>query len=95
VDEARVGELVGSGHRRGDRTDDQRRRRICLVPSRAVVAQRVRRDDPAAPAGTLAWSWATTGPNDICGLAVSFDDKLGLRHFIGGAEPNAGVSCTP
>lgn len=50
---------------------------------------------PPQPTGSIAWSWETSGPNDICGLAVSFDDKLGLRHFIGGAEPNAGVSCTP
>ncbi|HEY0989003.1 MAG TPA: hypothetical protein VGD80_18170 [Kofleriaceae bacterium] len=50
---------------------------------------------PAQPAGSIAWSWETSGPDDICGLAVSYDDKLGLRHFVGGADPNAGVSCTP
>jgi hypothetical protein len=31
----------------------------------------------------------------VCGRAVSYDDKLGLRHFIGGADANAGVTCTP
>jgi hypothetical protein len=50
---------------------------------------------PAQPSGSIAWSWDTSGPNDICGLAVSYDDKLGLRHFLGGADPNAGVTCTP
>jgi len=49
---------------------------------------------PATPSGTLPWTWAATGPNDVCGLAVSYDDKLGLRHFIGGADPEPGVSCT-
>jgi hypothetical protein len=50
---------------------------------------------PPQPSGSIAWSWTATGPNDICGLAVSYDDKLGLRHFIGGADPNAGITCTP
>jgi hypothetical protein len=49
---------------------------------------------PAQPTGSIAWSWEASGPNDICGLAVSYDDKLGLRHFVGGADPNAGVTCT-
>lgn len=50
---------------------------------------------PAQPSGSIAWTFPTTGPNDICGFAVSYDDKLGLRHFIGGADANAGVTCTP
>jgi len=50
---------------------------------------------PAEPSGTVAWDGALMHPNDICGLAVSFDDKLGMRHFIGGADPNPGVTCTP
>jgi hypothetical protein len=50
---------------------------------------------PAVPSGSIPWSWDASGPDDICGLAVSYDDKLGLRHFLGGAEPNAGVSCAP
>lgn len=50
---------------------------------------------PAQPSGSIAWTFPATGPNDVCGLAVSYDDKLGLRHFIGGADPNAGVTCTP
>jgi hypothetical protein len=49
---------------------------------------------PAQPSGSIAWAWAATGPDDVCGLAVSYDDKLGLRHFLGGADPNPGVSCT-
>ncbi|MCX5747188.1 MAG: hypothetical protein NT062_32360 [Proteobacteria bacterium] len=50
---------------------------------------------PAQPTGSVAWSAAALRPDEICGLAVSFDDKLGLRHFIGGADPNPGVSCAP
>ncbi len=50
---------------------------------------------PPQPSGSIAWSWAATGPGDVCGLAVSYDDKLGLRHFIGGADPNPGVTCSP
>jgi hypothetical protein len=50
---------------------------------------------PAQPSGSIPWAWTTTGPDDVCGLAVSYDDKLGLRHFIGGAEPNPGVTCSP
>jgi len=49
---------------------------------------------PAQPSGSIAWTWAASGPADICGFAVSYDDKLGLRHFIGGADADAGVSCT-
>lgn len=50
---------------------------------------------PAQPTGSVAWTDAAIRPDDICGLAVSFDDKLGLRHFIGGADANPGVTCTP
>ena len=50
---------------------------------------------PPQPSGSIAWTFTATGPADVCGLAVSYDDKLGLRHFIGGADPNAGVTCTP
>jgi len=50
---------------------------------------------PAQPSGSIPWTWAATGPADVCGLAVSYDDKLGLRHFIGGADPDPGVTCTP
>ena len=50
---------------------------------------------PAQPSGSIAWTWTATGPADVCGLAVSYDDKLGLRHFLGGADPDPGVSCTP
>ena len=50
---------------------------------------------PAQPSGSIPWTWAATGPADVCGLAVSYDDKLGLRHFLGGADPNPGVTCAP
>jgi hypothetical protein len=50
---------------------------------------------PAQPSGSIAWTFPVTGPDDVCGLAVSYDDKLGLRHFLGGADPNPGVTCTP
>jgi hypothetical protein len=50
---------------------------------------------PAQPSGSIAWTFPATGPDDVCGLAVSYDDKLGLRHFLGGADPNASVTCTP
>ncbi len=50
---------------------------------------------PAEPMGTVAWTGPATTPGSVCGLAVSYDDKLGLRHFIGGADPNPGVVCTP
>jgi hypothetical protein len=49
---------------------------------------------PAQPSGTIAFPGPATGAADICGLAVSFDDRLGVRHFIGGAQPNPGVTCT-
>ena len=50
---------------------------------------------PAQPSGSIPWTWQATGPGDVCGLAVSYDDKLGLRHFLGGADPDPGVTCTP
>jgi hypothetical protein len=49
---------------------------------------------PAQPSGTVAWTGGAMSPNDICGMAVSYDDKLGLRHFEGGVDPNPGVSCS-
>lgn len=50
---------------------------------------------PAVPSGTIAWAASAMAPNDICGMGVSYDDKLGLRHFEGGADPNPGVTCSP
>ena len=51
---------------------------------------------PADPtSGSLPWTGTPFAPDTVCGLAVSFDDKLGLRHFIGGADADAGVICTP
>jgi hypothetical protein len=49
---------------------------------------------PAQPTGSLAWTFPASGPDDLCAVAVSYDDKLGLRHFIGGADANPGVTCT-
>ena len=48
---------------------------------------------PAQPTGTVPWPRDGNTPDDICALAVSFDDKIGMRHFIGGASPNPGVTC--
>jgi hypothetical protein len=48
---------------------------------------------PAQPNGSIAWDQQATGPDDICAMAVSYDDKLGLQHFIGAVLPNPGVSC--
>jgi hypothetical protein len=50
---------------------------------------------PAQPSGSIPWTWMATAPDDVCSLAVSYDDKLGLRHFIGGLDANAGVTCSP
>jgi hypothetical protein len=49
---------------------------------------------PPQPSGTIAWTFQATAPSEVCSLAVSFDDKLGLRHFVGGASGNAGVTCS-
>ena len=48
---------------------------------------------PPTPTGSIAWTWAPTGPAELCAIAVSFDDQLGLRHFVGGADANPGVTC--
>lgn len=48
---------------------------------------------PATPSGNLPWTSTPFAPTAVCGLAISYDDKLGLRHFIGGADGN--VTCTP
>ena len=50
---------------------------------------------PATPSGNLAWPGTAVAPGTVCSIAVSYDDKLGLRHFIGGADPDPGVTCTP
>jgi len=49
---------------------------------------------PPQPSGTIAWTFAATAPSELCSVAVSFDDKLGLRHFIGGVDADLGVTCT-
>jgi hypothetical protein len=50
---------------------------------------------PAEPSGTIPFPGPATGAADICGFAVSFDDLLGVRHFIGGVDPDPGVTCAP
>ena len=60
---------------------------------------------PPEPTGTLPWTrdavseanvtdeeLANTTPDDLCSSAISYDDKLGLRIFAGGAEANEGVT---
>lgn len=48
---------------------------------------------PPTPSGSIKWTFQATAPSELCSVAVSFDDKLGLRHFVGGADANLGVSC--
>ena len=45
---------------------------------------------PAQPSGHLAWTGSVLHPDDICGMAINFTDKLGMSHYTGGAIPNAG-----
>jgi hypothetical protein len=47
---------------------------------------------PRQPSGTIPWSAGPTAPGDICSMALSYDDKLGLRLFVGGVQPNEGVA---
>ena len=46
---------------------------------------------PRQPAGTVAWSGPAIAPDEICSMALSYDDKLGLRLFVGGVEANEGT----
>jgi hypothetical protein len=48
---------------------------------------------PASASGTIVWDQRATRPDDICAMAVSYDDRLGLQHFIGAVLPNPGISC--
>jgi hypothetical protein len=54
---------------------------------------------PPEPSGTVAWDAANLSlrdlteaeltaatPDDLCSVAVAYDDKLGLRLFAGGAD---------
>ncbi|MEO8843836.1 MAG: hypothetical protein ABI591_06935 [Kofleriaceae bacterium] len=50
---------------------------------------------PPTPSGNIAWTDTPFAPGTVCSIAVSYDDKLGLRHFIGGADADPGVTCTP
>ncbi|HEX2879437.1 MAG TPA: hypothetical protein VHO25_07860 [Polyangiaceae bacterium] len=36
---------------------------------------------------------AALSPSDLCGIAVSYDDKLGMRIFAGGVTPNPDAVC--
>jgi hypothetical protein len=60
--------------------------------SRGSKANRVEMTIPRQPSGTLPWTAAATAANDICSMALSYDDKLGLRLFVGGVLPNDGVA---
>jgi hypothetical protein len=45
---------------------------------------------PREPAGTVAVS-GDIDPREICAMGLSYDDKLGLRLFVGGVEPSLGT----
>ena len=47
---------------------------------------------PNQPSGSIAWEFGPASLETICSVAVSYDDKLGMRHFVGGAY-NPGVTC--
>ena len=47
---------------------------------------------PPQPSGTVPWTLDRTGP-DVLRAGRHYDDKLGLRHFVGGVAPNPGVTC--
>lgn len=49
---------------------------------------------PTTPSGRIEWTAEPLRTDEICGLGVSYDDKLGIRHFVGGAEPNETAACT-
>ncbi len=38
---------------------------------------------------------ANVTPADICSMAFSYDDKLGLRNFVGAPDQNGGVTACP
>jgi hypothetical protein len=46
---------------------------------------------PRQPSGSVSWPGPALAPADICNMAASYDDKLGLRLFVGGVEPSAGT----
>jgi hypothetical protein len=46
---------------------------------------------PRQPAGTVPWTGPAISPDEICSMALSYDDKLGLRLFVGGVEANEGT----
>ena len=48
---------------------------------------------PTDPEGTIDWAFGATTAADVCAMAVSFDDKLGMRHFAGGVDADPGVTC--
>ena len=46
---------------------------------------------PRQPAGVIPWTGPATAPAEICAMGLSYDDKLGLRLFVGGVEPSLGT----
>jgi hypothetical protein len=60
--------------------------------SRGTKENRVEITIPRQPSGTIPWTGGATAPADICSMALSYDDKLGLRLFVGGVEANEGTT---
>jgi hypothetical protein len=46
---------------------------------------------PRQPAGLIPWTGAALAPAEICAMGLSYDDKLGLRLFVGGVDPSEGT----
>jgi hypothetical protein len=63
-----------------------------LGVSHGSKENRVEMTIPRQPSGTIAWTGPSTSPNEICSFALSYDDKLGLRLFVGGVEPSEGTA---
>jgi hypothetical protein len=47
---------------------------------------------PRQPEGSIAWAGPTLTPAEICMMALSYDDKLGLRLFVGAVDPVEGTA---
>jgi hypothetical protein len=62
-----------------------------LSVARGSSANRVEVVIPRQPAGTVPWAGPVMTPAEICAMGLSYDDKLGLRLFVGGVEPSEGT----
>ena len=47
---------------------------------------------PRQASGSVSWSGSSATPKQICSMAISYDDKLGLRIFAGNVAPATGVA---